>query len=150
MYIPRKQNDFAATDSERTSAKTDVDRQDRPPSEIYLETRPSVFRVLETGRWQSRFRVCRKVAARCEASSAQIRRQNVSRSQLSESQPRRAPAIQSPGVNQPVLGSICWTRWTIATAATRTSPQSTWCSWSVAWKTPHVMHTAASVCIISK
>src|SRR5436305_12281483 len=77
MLIPRKQNDFAAPYSERTSAKIDVDGQDRPPPEIYLEKRPAVFRTLETGRQQSRFRVRRKDATRCEASSAKIRRQSV-------------------------------------------------------------------------
>ena len=73
MLIPRKQNDFAAPYSERTSAKIDVDGQDRPPPEIYLEKRPAVFRTLETGRRQSRFRVRRKDATRCEAKRLYVR-----------------------------------------------------------------------------
>jgi len=39
---------------------------------------------------------------------------------------------------------------TIVTAAISTIPAMTWCQCKAAWKNPQVMHTAASVCIISK
>ena len=73
-------------------------RSDRSPPEIYLEKRPPVFCTPETGRRQSRFRVRRKDATRCEASSAKIRRQSVgirrSSREAFRAQPTLAPANQ--------------------------------------------------------
>ena len=70
MYIPRKQNDFAAPYSERTSAKTDGDGKDRPPSEIYLKKGKAFLRALKIGKRKDRLRIRRKNVSHKEATKS--------------------------------------------------------------------------------
>src|SRR6478672_9581379 len=52
----------------------------------------------------------------------------------------------SIGLGSTAACALC----TIVTAPISTIPAMTWCQCKAAWKNPQVMHTAASVCIISK
>ena len=54
------------------------DRQDRSASEVHLEERPRLFRALEVGERQSRFRVCRTCTEAEKIRRAKVRGRRVS------------------------------------------------------------------------